>query len=572
MSFSEFTFIQIGSNNRSADTIRAEWWRTVNAVGRCLLVLRNTDQKYNGVFDVQDTITITITDPDGNNRTVFRGRVDGPAVTLIGQDLESPWEEYIVVRGVDRAQDLMFHNDFEKFYPDTNNQIKDILGDLFDVIKAIDTNIFYNTPIGVTPTVGSTEFRRGSSFLSAYQEVLRRAEWVSYVDDAATLRAGAPGFSATGEILTNIGAGRNIIETSELLERDGGKLYNYIELSGKNPMFDAYTEQNALSWSSAHHPGNIEDSTATTMVGTYSQRVYNTNPLTPNTQLAHRLDTPVFNYTTWDFSKGEIGFWGRYDNQAEGGGGEPAAGSAGSPLSVECRLVDNMGIQAIYYSTTNTRLYRGDWGFCTFPLGETYRTNIVGINNEWTTIGLNPFDWSNVITMFLSIPRAGLVANPASNFHIDGLTLPLPAIAIAEDAASQAAYRRRPLPLGMPHLRAQNALDSRATQLLAHHKDSGISHLKLPLKGNLNLHYAGQSVTVNIPKFTLNGAIFYMTEIHHVVEPGSDVTNGYGFDYITEVDLAPIGGIAYDMSRFSDGQVYSPTQLSMWSGTGLQVK
>ena len=569
MSSSEFTFIQIGSNNRATDVVTAEWWRTVNAVGRCMLILRNTDQKYNGVFDVQDTITITITDPDGNNSTVFRGVVDGPAVTLIGQDLEAPWEEYVVVRGVDRAQDLLFHNDFEGFYPDSNNRIAEILGDLFDVPKAISTNIFYDEVAagGATPIIGSTEFRKGSSFLSAYQEVMRRAEWVSYVDDALTLRAGAPGFSDTGEILTNVGADRNIIETSELLERDGGKLYNYIELTGKNPSFDVYTEQNASSWSSL--PGTtLEDNINNVKVGTYSQRLYNS--IAAATVLSHRLIAAIFNYTTWDLTKGDIAMWAYYDNQAAGGGFAPGAGGAGATERVRCRLLDTAGGLVDYFGTSSL-LYRGEWGWISFPLGEN--TDNVGASaaNKWFyPFVAGDFDWENVEQIWFTLPE-GAGGRP-SNFFIDGISFPFSGVAVAEDAVSQAAYRRRPLPLGVPHLRSQNTMESKATQLLAHHKDSNISHLKLPLKGNLNLHYAGQSVTVNIPKFTLNNAIFYMTEVHHLCTPQSDVTGGYAFDYITEVDLAPIGGIAYDKSRYGDGQVYSSTQLNMWNGTGAGVK
>lgn len=568
MSSSVFNFIQIGSYNRASNVVRAEWWRTVNAVGRCMILLRNVNQAYNGVFDVQDEITISVQPPGGVATVMFRGKVDGPAVTLLGQDLESTWEEYVIVRGVDKWQDVLFHNDYEESYPDPNNEIKDILEDIFDFPKAITTNITYTTPAGVTPTVGGIEFRWGANFLATLQETLNRAEWVSYVDDALNLRAGAPGFSATAAILTNTGADKNIIDIAEFRERDGDKLYNYIELRGKNPMFDGYTELNVNDWITLP-AANKEDSTTVVKVGDYSNRVYNTNPVSGPLEM--RLDATNVEYTTFDLSKGEIGVWARYDNQAAGAGA-PGVGTAGATLRLNCRLTDDAGVIADYFGEPS-RLYRGDWGYCTFPLGEKYRTGVANVADQWcVNLAGQDFDWENVTRILFSLPRPGLAANLPSNLYLDGISLPLPIIAIAENAGSQGTYRRRPLPLPMPHIVHYNTMRTHATHLLAHHKDSNIDYLKLIVEGNTDLHYAGQSVTVNIPEFSINNGIFYITELHHVCEPRNDVSGGFGFDYITEVDLVPIYGVAYDMNRLGNRQTYSPTQLSMHAGTGLGVK
>jgi hypothetical protein len=70
----------------------------------------------------------------------------------------------------------------------------------------------------------------------------------------------------------------------------------------------------------------------------------------------------------------------------------------------------------------------------------------------------------------------------------------------------------------------------------------------------------------------LNNSIFYSTQIHHVIEPRVDVTDGFGFDFITEIEGSPVFGVAYDMSRLGDRQVYSSTQLGQFAGTGLHVK
>lgn len=569
MSSSELSYIQIGALDRSSNVIRAEWWRTVNSVGRFMILLRNVNGVYNGVFDVHDYVVIDITPPGGVATTMLEGRVDGPAVTLIAQDLESTWEEYVLIKGVDMMQDMLFHNDYEASYPDTTTQIRDVLGDIFSFPRAIDTNIIYTTPVLPTPIIGAIEFREGTSFISTIQEALRRAEWNSYVQDDRRLMAGIPGFSPTWVTLTNTGVNRNIIDVVEFRERDGDKLYNYIKLTGKNPMFDGVTENNAVSEWSAIPIGNIEDSTTHVMVGTYSNRVYNTNPV--GSILHHILEATNIDYTSFDFSKGEIGVWARYDNQA-GGAGAPGAGTAGASLNLGCRLIDNMGVTADYYGASSL-LYRGDWGYCTFPLGQTYRSGSPPVINEWTVplAGAN-FNWDNVERMHFMLPRPTLGGNFPSNLYIDGISLPIPVIAIEEDAASQLAYRRRPLPLPMPYISHYHTMKGKAQQLLAHHKDSGVDYLKLVVQGNVSLHYAAQSVTVNIPNLNINNEIFYMTEIHHICEPRTDVSGGFGFDYITEVELAPIGGVAYDMTRLSERQPYSATQLSMSSGVGLGVK
>lgn len=575
MSSNTLNFIQIGNSNRASNVVHAEWWRTVNAVGRCMILLRNVDQIYNGVFDVQDTITISVQPPGGVATTMFRGRVDGPAVTLMGQDLESPWEEYVIVRGVDKWQDMLFHNDYDTKYPDPNNEIKDIFEDLFDFPKAIDTNITYTTPVGATPTVGAVEFRKGSSFLTTIQEALRAVDWVSYVDDAGNLRAGSPGFSATAEILTNTGADKNIVGTVEYRERDGDKLYNYVELWGKSPSFDGYTEYynydalDPTTWNWLIFPlGNWENNTTTTMVGDYSLRVYNTNPV--SVRLQAYLDITTLDYDSADLSKGEIGIWARYDNQAAGTGA-PGAGAAAASDHLMCRVVDINGVTATYYGASSL-LYRGDWGYCTFPVGEKYQSGTGIVADQWTVpLAGAALDWEQIIRIDFIFPDTG-GASYASNLFLDGISLPFPVRAIEEDAASQTAYRRRPLPLPMPHISNYNSMRKLAEEILAHSKDSNIAYLKMMVAGNVNLHYAGQSVTVNIPELGLNNSIFYITELHHVCEPRKDISNGYGFDYLTEVELAPIFGVAYDMSRLGDRQIYSPTQLSMRAGTGLGVK
>ena len=85
----QFTDVTIGGTDYKHDVVHAELWRTVSSIGNWMVVLRNIDGTYNGVFDVQDDFQI---DVDGN--TLMEGRLDGPnAVTLRGRDFESDWDE-----------------------------------------------------------------------------------------------------------------------------------------------------------------------------------------------------------------------------------------------------------------------------------------------------------------------------------------------------------------------------------------------------------------------------------------------------------------------------------------------
>jgi len=110
-----FSAFRIGGVDRRTHLLRVETWRIVNGVGTWKAVLRNPGGIYTaGVggfagFDVQNSMIVSA---NGALNVLMTGVVDGPAVTLTGRDLESDWDEYIELRGVDLAQDLLFHNDF----------------------------------------------------------------------------------------------------------------------------------------------------------------------------------------------------------------------------------------------------------------------------------------------------------------------------------------------------------------------------------------------------------------------------------------------------------------------------
>ena len=552
------TNLTIKAADRKDFFIRAELWRTVNAVGRWLATLDNTGQRYGATgFDVQDDFRIDI------GTTLMEGRIDGPGVTFKAVDATDDWQEFLLLQGVDQMQDLLFHNDFEYDYPENaaGQQIKNVLQDLF-ITPRITTNITYPWVVGATPAIGGMEFKEGGSFLGTIQELHRRANFLFYVDDALVLRSGAPGFSASG---VNIVEGTNILKFLDWNRNRGDKLYNYIKLYGKNPQFDAWTEFNAASWTG--WPFAPTDDLVTVRVGTYSIRMTNTLPALNTLQL--RVDCPVFNYPAngFDLTKGKIGAWAYFDNV--GGGAAP------NVMRVNCRLRDNAGGIADYFGT-KSRVYRDNWGYCEFPLGEDYNTSgAIGLPDQWTAIVAGAvFNWGQVDRIEFHLPRPTLGGNQPFNLYIDGLTLPIPPIAIAQDIPSQTAYRYRPFIINRPDIRTQNALDSYATSLLAHHKDSSVDYIKLMVIGNPLLRYAGQSVTITAPTLGIAapGTIYYMTDIHHVIQPYTDVSGGYGYDYITEIEGIPIATLALDKTRLGGYSLRSAYQVAGSGGTGLRVK
>lgn len=563
--------VLIDGIQRRDDALRLEINRTVNGVGTWSLILRNTAGKYNAIlpsgvpnpnyFDVQDSFMVQVDSPP---HAILGGRIDGPAVKLRARDLESIWDEYCLLNGVDMNQDLLFHNDFDYDYPNTSQQLKAVMDDVFNVQLAGLTNILYTPPVGATPVVGAIEFREGASFLTQLQELHKRAGYVFYVDDGLVFRSGAPGFSATGVAIYSHPNVSNIINVVDYQERDGDKHYNYIKLYGKNPMYDGWTELNASSWASPLGSGPIDDA-ASVKVGTYSQVVY--NGAIPASGLSHQLATPIFNYNSWDFSKGEIGVWAKYDNTA-GAPGTSGAGTALPNERVGCRLTDNAGTIADYYGESS-RLYLGDWGYCTFPLGEKFQSGIASVAEQWCVNLASDFNWDDVRKIEFSF---GTAVNPPSHFYIDGISLPIPCISITQNAGQQAIYRRRPYVDSWAHLRTQNALDNAAAILLPQMDSTAVSNIKLVTPGDYRLRYAGQSFDLDIPSLGINSEVFYITQLHHVIEPMADVSSGYGFDWVTEIDACPTSGVTYDMSRLRPGSVYSASQMAMRGGVGLRVK
>lgn len=568
--------LAIGAADRTSDFLRAELWRTMNGVGAWKVALRNTGGKYNNTFDIQNQFLI---DVNGIGNTLMQGRVDGPGVTLQGVDVEDTWDEYVILSGYDQTQDFLFHNDFEEAYPVPTQTLNSLLNNVINVQLAGLTNITY-APVGGTPIIGNIEFKRGGGFLSTMQEAFQRAEYLFYVNDTYALNIGAPGFSDSGVTIQCVAgsATNNVIGGVDFQRRDGNKLYNKIYVYGKSPQFDAYTEHTSSRWTlSTALNWTLSDETTTiaNVVGNQaSLRSDYTGVAVPPPFSAFVLDFSDMLQDEVDMSSGEIGFWWRY-----------AGGNSGAQACARIELQDSALNQINFFSgnsipgggvasnVNSTRTLRGIWGWCRAPVGYDADTGGAPLPDQWYNMPAagNDFLWDSVTDIAIGYMDAAAATHP-NEMEIDGLRLPFPALGFAEDAVAQANYRIRPLPITLPYIRHQLTLENKATQLLTHHKNTGIDLIKFITEGNLGLRYAGQTITVNIPDLGLNNDLFYMSQIHHIIEPYTDVSEGYGFDWVTEIEAVPISSITYDMGRLRDGPLYSASQLGTGGNMGQRMK
>ena len=557
----------------SEHALQAEATRMVNSVGTWVLALADPDSIYDRYYWAQDSFGLNVeADWLMGIPRIMTGVVDNATSLLAdGADIA---EQQLVCDGFDMAEDLMFHDDFEYSEPNTATRIETALNQIFNVELAGLTNITYAAPAITNPVCGAFEFKEGASFLSTLQDMCRQAGYVFYVDDTLHLRAGVLGFAPTGETFTNIAddPANNMVGDISLLTSQGSKITNYVKMYGKNPMFDAWTELNAATWFGA--PNATADTTVNVRVGEYSIVVSNNNPVNANLWIG--IGFPEFNQgDSVDLSKGEIGVWGRWDNTAgaPGAAGVGVAGVLGPDREyISFRLVDTAGQLADYFGVS-TILWRNHWGWASAPLGEDYDVSMGAILNRWCAPLGGAFDWEHVASIQMMIGSFAAYT-PHSHFYIDGFSLPIPAIAISESLPSQTAYRRRPMVTSRPDLRSQHALQNAADTLLAQSEYHMVEWIKFTTRGNPTVRYAGQSFDVNVPSILGLGPYeYYATSITHRLAGRSDVSGGYGWGYVTDIEAAPISrNIAWDHRRLSPQRTNTARQLAQWDGVGLNQK
>jgi hypothetical protein len=226
----------------------------------------------------------------------------------------------------------------------------------------------------------------------------------------------------------------------------------------------------------------------------------------------------------------------------------------------------------MYYGVSSF-MWKDHWTKCVFPLGENNGW-LGGAPNQWTGIVGATFLWDEVIEMEFVLGLTPLT--PASHLYIDGLSLPFPILGFARDGpaagTSEAKYRRRPYDATWAHVGTQNAIQAAAEGFLLQSKFSNVNKVSFVIPGDYRLRYGGQTFTLEVPSIGVNSAVYYATNLKHIIEPYVDVSGGYAFDWTTEVEGVPTTIIGYDGLRLKPGSSYSAIQAGQRGGAGLRSR
>jgi hypothetical protein len=528
------TELNIDGTNRKADHIGAIVInRRINAVGDMTLQLDNTAGTYDDLLSPEHQYIYL----DLGGSRFWYGHVHN--VDSVGRDDKGRWEKHVEVQAWDQAEELTFKDDFEKTYNVADQTLDDVLDDVLN--HALTWNhIIYSQGTCPDLPVGSFEKKEGQSLLTFLQELHRSVDCLFYVDDSGYFRSQSlAGISPSGVTLSR----GNLVSEVRFRRMDADKLYNYVKLYGKNPLFDAWTDLNASSWDGLFTP---EDDTSTKRVGVASVKTTRTSGTSsPNLELD--FSSGLFNYTSLDLTKGEIGMWVRYDGV-----------SALSPRAIRVQLYD--GSNTINYYSGNvslfitsqvnrTQAYKDYWSWITVPLGVQPDTS-TNICDHWWPVPLSgEFDWANVEKINIQYEQASSSDYP-DNFWVDGLCLPVAPIAIASDGPFGTAKERRPLVASRADLRTQMAIQRAADTLLLQHKSPAIDAITGRFAGDTELRYAGLGFVADFP-MDISSLDFYVSRLVHTIAPYQDVAKGW--DHIMDVEGVLLNVRAYDMSRLSPG-------------------
>ena len=253
----------------------------------------------------------------------------------------------------------------------------------------------------------------------------------------------------------------------------------------------------------------------------------------------------LFNYTALNLTKGSVGCW-IYQH----GGSEQQ--------KYRVQLSDSDGNE-INYKGKLTEVYKDHWGWIEAPLGK----DIVNVtyDDQWWPVPLTgQFGWEavNKINIGPEMP----VAVP-DYFIVDGLSLPLPPIAIASKGGFSTVVHKRPFVGSRADIRTQVALQRAADTFLSQHQDAGLDSIAGLFGGDKSLRYAGQSFVADFDMDVTN-LDFYASQLLHIIAPRGDA--GKGWDHTMQVEGVYINERAWDLGRLG------PQPVAGYSIPGIGLK
>ena len=486
---------------------RLDMWRESYLIGRWAVIIDNNANQCWGKFvpDKTETVEFKI---DGIS--LMKGYTDDslPEGLPHGSD-----RQLIRVTGRDYSRDLalLFHTED---YSDGLSQIDNIIDDALT-----DTSSEITLAGAATPTEPYVADR--TYLKDLVRDLTERNDYLYYVQDNKAMNLFAIGSApASGVTLKSVAAAsdNNVLRLYPIGEKRGFGIWNYIHVKGDS-LKDHWTDEaNRTDWT-AGAGVTIANETTHVLYGLTSFEVSRAGVGI----YTFYIDFPRFDQATLDFSNiGEENCYFYVFNN-----------SINVSFRLRPRLEDSNGTIIEYYSFPPVA---GDPGYTdelpyryikvSFPVGIDLPIKAALTNGYWWYIAGAAFDWSDIVKLHFTS-----VANfAAGNMKFDGLTMPLEILSIEEDAASQASYGKRMLPLSRPDLTTQAELDQYALNMKNHLKDP-METVKALIIGNTNIQYAGETVSVNVPG--ISTVTYRIQRLHHMY--GENVHPNY--THVTELDL-----------------------------------
>lgn len=493
-------YADIGSDGGpSDDGILSDWVKKLVisredfTVGTWLIELDDADKRCWGKFTPNEGVEFQI-----DTIRLMTGYVDDSLAEGLPRELP---QEICRVVGRDHSREL-YDRTYTGKHSDELTRMDYLMSTIITAVAP--NNILYTVASpGIAPfkpiVFDRTRLTDGFKDLCTYGVVADN--YVYYVDDdgiagprdnfqlvsLATPPAYVPAvtlYSLPGSALNNI------LDIRPVGEARGRGIYNYIHVRG--PLIDDhYSEGDAANW--AGIAGNVlTDDALIFLSGSASIRMTRVGVGVYGMDLTF----PRHSYTALDFSSisRATAYYQVHHDVA-------------LSFRLRPRLEDGAGNIIEYYSFPKATGDRDStdeipqspawpaapiWASIPFPIGVDLPIRAVLTNGSWWYIApAVAFDWSDVVGIGFTS-----VGNFAAGYcGLDGLSLPINAISIAQDGASQGSYGVRELPVTRFDLTSQNQLDRASEDLLAKYKDS-LETLHAVIEGNTIIDYTGHTVQV----------------------------------------------------------------------------
>ena len=502
--------VKIAGLDVTADVQSIDFWgKDTEGIGSFALKLLNSAAKYINTFAGDDTVQI---DLDGVN--IFNGYVD-VITPKLSEELGAHTIESFVVTGRDVGQDLLNKLYDHLYWDDVAEDLAradDIIDDLLD---KSNSEITFTSP-HTAPRIYFDS--RAQHLIDSTRQILELIDYSGLVlkNKAWTMfpHDGSVNHPDSGITLKSVAGAsdNNIVRIVEHTEKDCTNIKNYIIVVGKE-VNDGWTELNADDWT--HLALNI----CTDYFPTGTPPDYNVMKgvaaircdKDAATHMELGLSFPLYNHAVLDFSKisnGELSLIYLL---------LPATLYS---VGLEIELTDLSGDKIKWQ--VNKRAQTAIPQQLTLPIGKNVDIANGAIFDGWYYSSGTNFDWGLVRKINFIVDDF-----PLTSLIIDGLTLPVQMIAMAQDATSQGLYKVRKTTLTQTELTTQVELPAYADSILAKRKDP-LDRLRLIAKGSAGLiggvwkWLAGYQVTVNIPALGLNSVKYRFVSHHNWLSDDED--------------------------------------------------